>query len=325
MTPTDHLGGPPNADLVRTLLAHPEGTRLDFKRHPYPAGDAGRWEFVKDLVAMANALPAGSAVAHILLGVDEREADRTGEPVGIEAGALLDDADLHQQVSSLLNRTPQFSVSIVPFEDVRVGVIQIRGGGRPFFPVRTKGVEKGVRRYEALVRDGSSTDVASPDLIQRWLREDDPVAGQLQALELEQRTQELSPTVFIESTSRTRGPPGAMVTLHLQNVSKVPVQVCEVRISIAVRDRSVRTPKADLTSGRTSEFTVDEVLPQLAPGERKGLEFLVPSPFVRSEADLRGWPIGANIDWFHFVGLVEVRSSAPSGRTAMSAAVVSLT
>jgi hypothetical protein len=157
---------PPGMDetLVRGLVARREEPRLDFKESPWESSD----EFAKDLMAMGNILPRG-ARAHILVGVREL-GDGTGEIIGAEMGRARD-AEYHEKVKTL-NKVPKFRFAIVPLDGKSVGVFEIEGGGqRPYFPLRDKGV---LRRFVPLKRSGTSTDVASPDEVLEWSREDEP-------------------------------------------------------------------------------------------------------------------------------------------------------
>lgn len=124
---------------------------------------------------MANMLGPSSPPAHILVGV---RGD--GTIVGVPPASHLDDADLHQKVQRILNRTPNFSYEAMTIGSVSVGVYEIRPGGRPFFPLRDA---PPLLRHTALYRNGSSTDVASPTMILEWGREDDADIQTLRVLE----------------------------------------------------------------------------------------------------------------------------------------------
>ncbi len=166
---------PISAEQVRELAARGEGTTLDFKRDDYDWDDgATNSEYAKDLMAMGNTLGPNSHPAYVLVGVDN-----DGTIVGI--AAHRDDAELHQRVQLRLNRTPRFVYYAVEVDGLSVGVHEIQPGGRPFFPLRD---QPPLRRHVAMYRNGTTTDVASPTMIQEWGREDDPEAHRLRALEL---------------------------------------------------------------------------------------------------------------------------------------------
>jgi len=177
-----------DVSTIRSLVARAESPTLDFKKVFYSNDDAGTSEFAKDLTAIANALRATSTErGYILFGVSER-SDGSGEIVGLQNERWITDANLHQKVSSLLNRCPDFSWRCVELDGIRVGVIEIVPGGRPFFPLRDKGT---LRRHVSLIRVGSSTDIASPDQILEWARDDQRDAAQ--ALELRKLEAEITP------------------------------------------------------------------------------------------------------------------------------------
>jgi hypothetical protein len=193
-TMTTIVRGLLSQDQLGELLARGEGPDLDFKKEDYDWSKKEKTnaEFAKDLMAMGNALASGSEPAHIILGVEELEDDPP-RLVGVVRGALLNDAALHQKVEHLLNRVPSFSFFAAEMDGHVLGVIQIFGGGRPFFPLKEVGnVGKdgtgkegtGLLRFVPLVRRGSNTERASPDEVVRWARQDDPAAEELRSREL---------------------------------------------------------------------------------------------------------------------------------------------
>lgn len=163
---------PISAEELRELAARRESSSLDFKLTQYDWKPEGNLELAKDIMAIANALPPGSLPGYILIGVGT-ETDSTGRIVGIDPASHLDDACMQQKVSSLLNRNPTFSYYPVVVDALSIGVFEIHPGGRPFYPLKEKGNSHRLARFEALVRVGTSTDIASPDQIQSWLREDE--------------------------------------------------------------------------------------------------------------------------------------------------------
>src|SRR5262245_55718199 len=104
---------PVNANLVRELAARRESPTLDFKRADYHWNDGGNRELAKDLMAIANSLGPAHAPGYILIGVEEVDPEKTGRVVGVDPNSHLNDADLHQKVLFLLNRTPNFSYTVV--------------------------------------------------------------------------------------------------------------------------------------------------------------------------------------------------------------------
>lgn len=161
-----------DADAIRELVARHEGPFLDFKRQPYDSTPAGNRELAKDIMAIANGLAPHNAAGHILIGVEEAH-DGTGRIVGVPAASHLNDADMQNKVHALLNRTPYFSYYPVEVDGLSVGVFEILPVGRPFYALRDQGNDHKLSRFHALLRQGTSTDIASPDQIQNWLREDE--------------------------------------------------------------------------------------------------------------------------------------------------------
>ncbi len=165
-----------DADRIRELAARRERGRLDFKKEQYPRDKSGAAELAKDVMAMANALRSGDEPAHILVGVVEVKPEKTGLIVGIPAEDCEDDAHIQQRIGSLLNRVPSVSFEAVQVDGLLVGVYTIYPGRRPFFPLRDSGDgprdKKTLIHHVAFVRRGSSTDIASPEEIIEWHRED---------------------------------------------------------------------------------------------------------------------------------------------------------
>lgn len=155
-------------DDFRMLCARREGQQLDFKERFYENNDKGTAELAKDVMAIANALPIGAS-GHILFGVREA-GNHTGEICGCEIASWITDSNLQQKVRGCLNRNPTFSLFALSLNDVRVLALEITAGGRPFYPLHDKGA---LRRHVAMVRVGSGTDLASPDNILDWARQDD--------------------------------------------------------------------------------------------------------------------------------------------------------
>lgn len=177
-------------ELIAELLARRESPTLDFKRDQYDWDEDGNLELAKDIMAIANGLAPGAACGYIIIGVDTAP-DQTGRVVGVEPTVHLDDAVMHQKINHVLNRCPQFQYAPVESEGRSIGVFEIRPGGRPFYPLKTAGKRHKLTRFEARVRVGSSTDVASPEQIQAWAREDDAESRELRRIEIETREAQL--------------------------------------------------------------------------------------------------------------------------------------
>ena len=148
--------------LLENLLHQGEGHALDFKQQQYLFDNAdtkAKAELLKDILAFANSWRL--TTAYILIGVRELKGERS-EVIGVERH--LDDANLHQFVNSKTQRPVEFSYLPFRSEGVEIGVIQIPIQERPIFLTKQYG---GLLKNEVLVRDGSSTRVASPDEIAR--------------------------------------------------------------------------------------------------------------------------------------------------------------
>ena len=168
---------PITTEIVRELSARHEGPALDFKVAQYNWSDDGNLELAKDLMAIANGLSLVSPPGYILIGVD-LEPDQTGRLVGIDPTKHLDDASMHEKVKFTLNQSPSFLYAPIEIDGLSVGVFEIYQGGRPYYPLKNQGTRHKLTRFEARIRVGSSTDVASPEQIQSWVREDESALRQ---------------------------------------------------------------------------------------------------------------------------------------------------
>ena len=135
---------------------------MDFKQKQYAFDNAVEWvkaELLKDILAFANSWRI--TAAYILIGVKEVKGGRS---IVIGVNGHLDDANLHQFVNAKTQKPIEFSFLPFRVEGVEIGVIQIPIQARPVFLTRKYG---GISKNEVLVRDGSSTRVATPDEIVR--------------------------------------------------------------------------------------------------------------------------------------------------------------
>lgn len=194
---------------IRALATKAEDDSLDFKRDDYNWSiKQSNAELAKDLMAMANMIGPKSPPSYILIGVDN-----LGAIVG--TGAHLDDAALHQKVAGLLNLTPTFTYYPMFVDGKSVGVYEITGGQRPYYPVADS--PPSLRRNVAMYRNGSSTDVAPPSLIQAWGREDDPDGQRLRALQLKQHEAEARIVGRLSHTWMNDTPKGMSIGLRVEN------------------------------------------------------------------------------------------------------------
>jgi predicted HTH transcriptional regulator len=147
-----------DVQLLESLLYREESETLDFKRGQYPfdrANDEERAEFLKDLLAFANAWRTTDA--YILVGVEEVRGNRSVVH-GVTQHLL--NRNLQQFVQSKTNRPLTFSYSGVRFEKCDVGVITIPVQDRPFYLVKDFGQLKANVVY---IRRGDTTGIAAPD------------------------------------------------------------------------------------------------------------------------------------------------------------------
>ncbi|MFT3693843.1 MAG: ATP-binding protein [Kofleriaceae bacterium] len=196
------------ADELKELAARGERAALDYKRDDYDWSDKGsNAELAKDLMAIANSLGPSDPPGYILVGVSNE-----GDIVGLKSH--LDDASLHQKVSSLLNRTPLFSYFQVAVDGRTVGVYEINAGGRPFYPLKSL---SSLQKNCAVFRNGTSTEAASPQQIIDWYRADNSVEVRKQQLELAKLEAERRTYAEIQLMSDGIGPSGIGPIFRVHN------------------------------------------------------------------------------------------------------------
>jgi hypothetical protein len=191
-------------------------------------------------MAMANKLGPQAAPAHILVGVREVLPEKTGEIVGIDRSRHLDDAKMQEKVKRLLSRHPNFTYSVVEVDGLSIGVFEIRPGGRPFYPLKDTGSTHKLVRYQAVHRIGTATDVASPDQIVAWSREDDPVSAKLKDLEMEERESKLSLHARVVGPGTQNSGDSAIHTFHIINDGEAPFRVVAARVRWRVDETRLR-------------------------------------------------------------------------------------
>lgn len=160
-----------SSDTLQNLCLEGESNRLDYKQAQYcfvGAADSEKVELLKDILAMANSFRKDSAF--ILIGVKEQESG-TGEIIGIEKGDIIDDATLQEFVNGKTNRVIPFKSYTVSVEGKMVQVIEIAvcNHEKPFF-LKKKYVS--ILPEQVMIRIGSSTKIASPDMIKKMGQED---------------------------------------------------------------------------------------------------------------------------------------------------------
>ncbi len=148
-------------ETIDTLLYMPEGQTLDFKMAQYPiagASDAQKSEFVKDILAFANAWKDSDA--YILIGVQDNHAP----PASVVGGVThIDDATLQQLVNKKTNRAVHFEYVPINHQGKSIALIRIRKEQeRPLFLLKSFGK---LHQNVVYIRRGSSTFEANPDEI----------------------------------------------------------------------------------------------------------------------------------------------------------------
>jgi hypothetical protein len=318
-------------ELVAELIARRESPTLDFKGEQYDWDEDGNLELAKDLMAIANGLAPGSAPGYILIGVDT-ETDQTGRVVGVNPTVHLDDAAMHQKVNHILNRCPHFQYAPIEIDGQSVGVFEIRPGGRPFYPLRTSGRKHRLSRFEARIRVGSSTDVASPEQIQSWAREDDAESRDLRRVEIEIREAQLviRPGLSIVKgdffKDRESGDDQIIHEVSVHNLGESRFSVVSFvqtwRLSEAfyaqVADKEHQRASADLVLRRAPDVPVS-----VPPGGQVALEVSLSAAelveYIASACDLH---IASTI-WYEWVddGEIVVECRGATGRPGEARAV----
>src|SRR5579859_3289045 len=135
-----------DADAVRELVERGEVTRVEMK-----ATLPEQSKLIKGLCGMANALARGSEPAHLIVGYKEDKEHKKFELVGVDPASIKDEATYRQQVASVLNRVPPFSIKHVDVDGLHVAVFEVRSGRRPYYPTRDSAP---LRKYVAVYRDG---------------------------------------------------------------------------------------------------------------------------------------------------------------------------
>ena len=213
-------------DLVRELARRIEGTRVEFKGSMIE--DA---KLAKQLCGMANALAINSEPGHVLVGVEQVEADRTGRIVGVDPSTLLNEADYRQKLATYLNRVPEFSLHVVPIDGVTLAVFEVRPGKRPYYAIKES---PPLRKPVAYVRDGESVEPATPTQIVDWAHEDGRLAADEAALRARM-------AIILHEK-----PGGATVTnegdhvllaAHLENLGEHPFHLTEARATWSYTDQ----------------------------------------------------------------------------------------
>jgi hypothetical protein len=320
-------------EIVAELIARRESPTLDFKADQYDWRADGNLELAKDLMAVANSLGPGSACGYILIGVEE-EPDQTGRLTGIDVSKHLDDAAMHEKVKFLLNRCPDFQYAAIDVEGHSVGVFEIRPGGRPYYPLKTRGARHKLSRFEARIRVGSFTDVASPEQIQAWAREDDAESRELRRIDLELREAQLvvRPAVSILGASyredQNFGNDEIVNTVAVHNVGEARFHVASAVQTWTLTDAFYAAANAPI--GRRAPEPLIIRRPPAAPVP------VGPALWSSFEVSLSAVDLGeyiqsacgigiASTQWYEWVeGSITVECSGATGRLGLATVAVNM-
>lgn len=143
---------------LEMLIAHGEDSHVEWK---CPLELGSKWhraEFVRDMLAMVNA--HGRQTAYILVGID-----RQGQEHDM-ASLLPDDAQLQQQVNSLVDPPIRFVLRPHGFRDVTIGVIEVSPSDDRFHLVKRDfgdgGGDRLLTQGETWIRYGSGKRRPTP-------------------------------------------------------------------------------------------------------------------------------------------------------------------
>ena len=171
-----------SGDLLLELLYRGEGVTVDYKAEQYvmrladlppdePTSDSltrkrrfeeKKSEFLKDILAMANAWRDGTA--YILLGFKERGEGLTPEVMGLKPGTEHDDSVSQQFVESKVVRPIHFRYEVRVFQGKTIAILSIPVQTRPCYLGSAFGK---VLADVVYLRRGSSTAIANPEEIAR--------------------------------------------------------------------------------------------------------------------------------------------------------------
>lgn len=258
---------------LNELLLRGEATHIDYKvKLDTGKAHKGDLELTKDIMALANALHPGLPEGFLLIGVHEDPDTRLGVVSGLDSSILLDDADYHQMIGGKLNRCPRFEFYLLDHPDGQVAIFHILADRRPYYPKKDLQF-KDLKKNQPLVRNGTSTDLATPDRVYLWAREDDVDAREVRDLQRRKLEADLRPEGAIEGRTNTRGPDASHGYLEIRHLGGKAFTVERVRGRVelavercpdegrAVAAKSmedaqwidIRFPRVTLGPGRESE------------------------------------------------------------------------
>ena len=276
----------------RALLAQGEGERLDYKRElPEPL------KVVRCIMAIANGLRIDQR-GYILIGVIERD-DHTGEVVGITPGSHVDDADIHDWVANRLNRVPSFSYKAYQEDGKEIGILEIIGTGkRPFYPLQNSPRGRSLSRHVPLYRNGSRVDIAPPDVVIEWWKEDHSIEDELARSKLAEQRARQEPLFAVQiqrhhycgphdPQRQRQNPPPALLSMSLliRNIGSCAAKLISFRAKWRlIDDPSVVVPR------EINSITLAHSLREYGPGDDAQSSVDLPleaaAPFIRNGVSL---------------------------------------
>jgi predicted HTH transcriptional regulator len=187
-------------ELTR-LIDSDEGPKLDFKRQPWNLDtNEGKGEFIKDILAMAN---ASGLTGYLILGVGN-ESSRPLE--SIENYGLREER-LQQIAKDYVEPPIVFTYGETNFHDKTIGFIIIPpSGARPHWAKRQ--ISGSLRDRTFYTRRGSTTDFATLNEVEQMFRERPSATAQsyggwsVQLLWNRKEHIRLVPCVFLEKWER---------------------------------------------------------------------------------------------------------------------------
>jgi len=201
---------------IRELMTRTEGETLDFKEmhHAKPA------DLAKDLMALANMLPAHAPPSYLLVGVAEVRPYNTGRIANTDP-AHLDEANYRSKVEPLILPVPDFSFDVVPVRDEhgvrRIGVFEVRPGRRPIFAIADATDGEGLVRNAAYKRAGKRNVIATPLEIIEWARQDDLLRSEAALVNMRWMQSQLAVVPRIARIGTTRGAGPTQVDFVIRN------------------------------------------------------------------------------------------------------------
>ena len=152
-----------NHEELTRLIYSNEGPKMDFKRRSWDLGShEGKGEFIKDILAMANA-PGGTG--YLIIGV----CDEPSRPLESIEGQGLSEERLQQIVKTYIEPPIEFAYGEMDLHGTRIGIVTIPPSkARPHWAKKSIGK---LRDRTFYTRRGSTTDFATLSELEQMVRE----------------------------------------------------------------------------------------------------------------------------------------------------------